>query len=259
MQEDDTSRELLFVRILEKVRRIAKEQGNWIREEQVKAEFAELALKDSQLQMVYDYLAKHKVRLGEPAEAGEKIADGEESEEESLTAEERNYLQNYLDEIARLPVYTDGELEAFTIGAMAGDVYARERLAESFLGDVADIAKLYAGQGVALEDLIGEGNVALAAGIDILGRVADPHEARGTLAKLIMDAMEELIEANAVSEKTDKKAEERVNLVADKARELAEILHRKVTADELAGETDLSLQEIEDAMRMSGYKIEDLL
>ena len=48
------------------------------------------------------------------------------------------------------------------MSVMAGDRAARQQLTESFLREVADIARLYAGQGVPLEDLIGEGNVALA-------------------------------------------------------------------------------------------------
>ena len=51
---------------------------------------------------------------------------------------------------------------------------------------------------------------------------------------------------------------DRVNKVAEKARELAEELHRKVTVEELAQETGISQKAIEDAMRMSGFAIEDL-
>ena len=43
-----------------------------------------------------------------------------------------------------------------------------------------------------------------------------------------------------------------------KARELAEELHRKVTPEELAEETGLSVRSIREAVRMSGNKIEDI-
>ena len=82
---------------------------------------------------------------------------------------------------------------------------------------------------------------------------------RGELGKKVMDAMEGIIRENVHNVKADKKVEEKVNLVADKARELAEELRRKVTPEELAQETDLSIKMIWDAMRMSGYKIEDLV
>ena len=73
-----------------------------------------------------------------------------------------------------------------------------------------------------------------------------------------MDAMEDYIQENTAQEKTDKKVADKVNQVADKARELAEELHRKVTVEELAQETKLTEKTILDAIRMSGYKIEDI-
>ena len=141
---------------------------------------------------------------------------------------------------------------------MAGEAEAQQKLVQGYLKDVVDIAKLYTGQGVFLEDLIGEGNVALAMGVGMLGSLEKPSEAQGMLAKLMMDAMEDYIQENAASAKTDRKVADKVNLVADKARELAEELHRKVTPEELARETGLSLKAIQDACRMSGFKIEDI-
>lgn len=241
------NKELLFAQTLEKVRKQAKEQGNCISEEQVREAFAELELGEGQLQMVFDYLVKHKIGIGAPVNI-----------DDYLTDEERDYLQDYLDEIAGLPAYTEGEITAFTISAMAGDASAVRKLIEAYLKDVVDIAKLYAGQGVFLEDLIGEGNVALSLGAGMLGSLEKPEEAQGMLAKLIMDAMEDTIQENAANEKRGQKAADKVNQVADKARELAEELHRKVTPQELAQETGLSMKAVQDAMRMSGYKIEDI-
>ena len=241
------NKELKFAQTLEEVRKLAKEQGNCVSEEQVKEAFAELDLSAEQLQMVFDYLLKHKVGIGMPVNLDDFLSD-----------EERNYLQDYLDEIAELPTYTEGQIEAYTIAAMAGENDAQQRIVEIYLKDVIDIAKLYAGQGVFLEDLIGEGNVALTIGAGMLGSLESPSEAAGMLAKMMMDAMEDYIQENADNEKQDHKMADKVNKVADKARELAEDLHRKVTVDELAQETGMSKKSIMDALRMSGYKIEDI-
>lgn len=241
------NQEVLFAQTLEKVRSLAKEQGNCVSEEQVQEAFAELKLSEEQMQLVYDYLVKHKVGIGQPV-----------NPDDYLTEEERDYLQDYLDEVAQLPAYTKGQIEAYTISAMAGDLDAQSRMIEIYLKDVAEIAKLYAGQGVYLEDLIGEGNVALAFGVGMLGSLERPDEAQGMLAKMIMDAMEEYIEENVENGKADQKVTDRVNKVADEARNLAEELGRKVTVQELAGETGLSEKRIREAMRMSGFKIEDL-
>ena len=120
------------------------------------------------------------------------------------------------------------------------------------------IAKLYAGQGVFLEDLIGEGNVALTIGVSMLGSQENAQEALGLLGKMIMDAMESYIRENTDAKKLDAKVADKVNLVADKARELSEELRRNVTVQELAEESGLSESAIRDAIRMSGFKIEGI-
>ncbi len=239
------NKEVLFAETLEKVRSLAKEQGNCVSEEQVKDAFEALDLNNEQLQMVFDYLVKHKVGINEPVNV-----------DDYLTDEERNYLQDYLDELAALPHVSDGEKEAITISAMAGDISAQNRLTEIYLPDVVEIAKIYTGQGVLLEDLIGEGNVALAMGTTMLGCLEKPAEAQGMLAKMIMDAMEDYIAENASNEKADLKVVQKVNKVMEAAKDLAEDFRRKVTVEELAAETKMSQNAIREAIKFSGNNIE---
>jgi len=106
--------------------------------------------------------------------------------------------------------------------------------------------------------LIGEGNVALSFGVGMLGSLEHAHEAEGMLGKLIMDAMEEYIQEHASNEQADQKVVDKVNKVSDKAKELAEILQRKVTVEELAQETGMSVKYIQEAVRMSGFQIESI-
>ena len=240
-------KEVMFAEALEQLRTMAREQGNCVSEGQVREKLAELELEEPQIQLVFDYLLKHKVGIGQPLDP-----------DEFLSEEERDYLQDYLDELAALPVYSQGEIEAISISAMAGEMEAQQHLIQIYLKDVTDIAKLYTGQGVFLEDLIGEGNVALSIGVGMLGSLEKPSEVPGMLAKMIMDAMEDFIRESTEAGITDRKVAEKVNKVADKARELAEELHRKVTPEELAEESGLSLKAILEACRMSGFKIEDI-
>lgn len=207
----------------------------------------EFQFDDEKYEMVYEYLRKHNIGIGEPVDA-----------EENLTAEERNYLQMYLEELSALDTVTDGQKEAFFLQAMAGENNAQESLIRIFLPQVVDVAKLYTGQGAYLEDLIGEGNVALTIGVRMLGAFQNAGEAEGALVKMIMDAMEEYIEENAEADKKEKRVADKVNKVADAAKELAEAYGRKVTAEELAQESRLSVKSIEEAVRLSGGKIEDL-
>ncbi|MCM1121288.1 MAG: hypothetical protein NC416_01755 [Eubacterium sp.] len=240
-------REVLFGKTLERVKKTAKEQGNCISKEQVEEAFAPLGLSAEQMEMVYGYLHQNKIGIGEPVDLDEYLVDVE-----------KDYLDTYLEELKALPAVSSGEREAVTLSAMAGDTGAQGRLVEIYLPEVVEIAKLYAGQGVYLEDLVGEGNVALALGVTMLGALEHAAEAQGMLGKMIMDAMEEYITENAEEAKKDKKIVEKVNKVADAARELAEDLHRKVTVEEVMEESGLGRKAIEDAVRMSGGKIEDL-
>ena len=241
------NKEILFTNTLEQVKNTAKEQGNCLSREQVEEAFAPLELGAKQMEMVYDYLHQSKIGIGNPVNPDEYLAD-----------EEKDYLDTYLEELRALPELSQGEREAVTLSAMAGDVDAQLKLTEAYLPDVIQIAKLYAGQGVYLEDLIGEGNVALSVGVTMLGALEHASEAQGMLGKMIMDAMEEYIAQNAEETKKDKRIADKVNKVADAARELSGELHRKVTVEEVMEESGLSRKAIEDAIRMSGGRIEDL-
>ena len=241
------NRELLFAKTLEEVRKKAKEQGNCISKEQVEDLFGPLVLSAEQLDMVYTYLHQRKIGIGEPMDP-----------EEYLAEEEKDYLDHYLEELKALPEMTDGEREAVTLSAMAGDADAKNMLTQLYLPEVVEIAKLYAGQGVYLEDLIGEGNLAVSVGVTMLGALDHASEAQGMLGKMIMDTMEERIMQNAEEVKKDKKILDKVNKVARAADELYEELRRKVSVEEVMQETGLSRRTIEDAVRMSGNKIESL-
>lgn len=240
-------REILFAKTLEAVRKTAKEQNNCISKQQVEEAFAPLSLDVGQMDMVYDYLHQRHIGIGEPV-----------NPDEYLDREEKDYLEAYLAQLKEIPVLSDGQLEAVTLSAMAGDGDAQTRLAQAYLPQVVEIAKLYAGQGVYLEDLIGEGNVAVAVGVTMLGALEHAAEAQGMLGSMIMNAMEEHIAENAEESKKDKKIADKVNKVADAARELAEELHRKVTVEEVVQESGLGRRAVEDALRMSGGRIEDI-
>ena len=69
---------------------------------------------------------------------------------------------------------------------------------------------------------------------------------------MIMDAMEDHIKQVSDLKESDEKILKKVNRVTDKARELSEVLGRKVTIDELVSESGLSRKSVEDAIRISG-------
>ena len=239
------NKELAFAKKIEEIRSLAKEQGNVLSEEQIEAMFSEIEITKEQLEPVYAYLKSKNIGIGEPADV-----------EESLSTEDRDYLIQYLESIQELPKLTDGEKRAYAMAAMTGDSEGKMQMINFFLPQVVDIAKLYSGQGVLLEDLIGEGNVALATGIEMLGCLEEPDEADGMLGKMIMDAMEDYIAENTEAKKADMQVVEKVNSISEQAKELAESLQRKITVEELAEETGIKEEDIREAIKLSGYKIE---
>jgi RNA polymerase primary sigma factor len=141
---------------------------------------------------------------------------------------------------------------------MAGERDAQQRLTEYSLRKVVDIARLYAGQEVFMEDLIGAGNEALLIAVTQLAPLEKPDEVDGYLGRRIMDAMEDLIAMNLDEKAAEKAVEERVNLVADRARELAQELGRKVSVQEVAAEYEMDPEDVREAVRLSGNAIGDI-
>lgn len=239
------NKELEFAKKLESIRKLAKAQGNMLSQEQVEESFAEIDITGAQLEPVFAYLKTKNIGIGEPVNL-----------EEVLTQEDKDYLAEYVESLKELPVLSDGEKRAYAMAAMTGDGVGKLNIINLFLPQVVDIAKLYSGQGVLLEDLIGEGNVALATGVEMLGCLEDPEEVDGMLGKMIMDAMEDYIAENTEAKKADMQVVDKVNHISEQAKELAESLHRKITVEELAQETGMDEEEIEEAIKFSGNKIE---
>ena len=241
------NKEKEFAEILKLVTRTARENKNTISKEQIDLAFSELDLDEKQLDMVYGYLKSHKIGVGEDADF-----------DEDLSQEEKNYLDDYIESLSSLNKLSDGELEAVQMSAIAGDKDAQSRLIENYLPLVVDVARMYSEQGVYIEDLIGEGNVALTKGVTMLEAVGEPKEVEAFLYKMMLDAMEKIIKENLSEDAGMQKVLTLVNEVADKAKELSDDLRRKVTVEELMEETGWEEDKIRSAIKFSGDKIEDI-
>ncbi len=241
------NKEKEFAEVLKHVTRTARENKNFITKEQVAEAFEELELDEVQLKMVYDYLTKRGIGVDEQPEI-----------EDNLTEEETNYLSDYIESMNAVNRLGDGALEAMQMSAIDGDKNAQARLIEHYLPLVVDVAGMYKEQAVFIEDLIGEGNLALTRGVTMLDAVGEPAEVEGFLYKLMLDAMERLIEDNLSEDAGMAKVLALVQEVADKAKELSKDLRRKVTVEELMEETGWDEEKIRNAIKFSGDNIEDL-
>ena len=234
-----------FARVLQQLKDTARLQENMLTSEQIQEAFDSLSLTEEQMGLIHEYLNKSNIGIDAPSDS-----------DANLTNEDTSYLNMYLEELKDLPEVTDGEKRAVMMSALAQDSSACSKLTEIFLPQVVEIAKLYAGPGALVEDLIGEGNVALSMGVTMLDCVESIDEIDGFLAKMIMDAMEEYISDDTDSHQAGEKVLDKVNLVNDKSKEMAEELLRKVTVEELAQEMQLDEEEIREAIRLSANHME---
>jgi RNA polymerase primary sigma factor len=244
---DDREKQVLFLKRLKETAGKAAENCNKITEEELKEAFADLELDEKQMTQVRDYLKSKGVGIGEPLPL-----------EEVISEEEMNHLKEYEEMIDSIEIPSDNVMDAIKLSAMAGERDAQQRLTEYSLRKVVDIARLYAGQEVFMEDLIGAGNEALLIAVTQLAPLEKPDEVDGYLGRRIMDAMEDLIAMNLDEKAAEKAVEERVNLVADRARELAQELGRKVSVQEVAAEYEMDPEDVREAVRLSGNAIGDI-
>ena len=244
---DERQKQVLFLKRLRDTADTAAKNGNMISEEELEEAFADLDLNEDQMTQVRDFLKTKGIGIGEALPI-----------EEVISEEEMNHLRDYEEMLDSIEIPSDSVLDALKLSAMAGERDAQKSLAEYSLKKVVDIARLYAGQGVYMEDLIGAGNEVLLIAVTQLAPLDKPDEVDGYLGRRIMDAMEDVIAANLDEKAAEKVVEERVNLVADRAREMAEELGRKVSVAELAAEYDMDPEDIREAVRLSGNAIGDI-
>ncbi|MDD3413892.1 MAG: sigma-70 domain-containing protein [Lachnospiraceae bacterium] len=241
--------EVLFKELLDQAVRKARCNHNYISEDEIKECFQTLQLSEDKISIIYDYLRNTGIKIG--------TFDAAEEDEE-LDEKDDSFLEMYLEELKLLPKHTEEESLQFVKEVLQGNSESKQHVINDYLSEVVDIAKLYAGQGVSIEDLIGEGNIGLMMGIELLPCIETPEEAAGHLGKMIMDAMDAAISSENEDIEFDRKILEKIERISAKAQELSEDLRREVTAEELAKEMDIEETEILEAMEITGNAIEGI-
>lgn len=196
-----------------------------------------------------------------------------EEEEKELTDEEllgstsakvNDPVRMYLKEIGVVPLLTNEEEKELALAVEAGDVEAKQRLAEANLRLVVSIAKRYVGRGMQFLDLIQEGNMGLMKAVDkfdyskgfkfstyatwwirqaITRAIADqartiriPVHMVETINKLVREQRNLLQELG--KEPTPEQIAERMDMTPDKVREILKIAQEPVSLETPIGEED---------------------
>jgi len=238
-------KEKAFALALQNLITLAASQGNVVSEEQIKEHFIDMELTEQQLSMIREYLKEHKIGVNQAVNL-----------DDYLTEDDVHYLDMYLEELQELEAWSEEQKKEVTESAMKGNEESKMQLMEAYLPQVVEIAKLYAGQGVLLEDLIGEGNVALTLAMKMMEIAEDAAEAEGMIVKMIMDAMEQHISEMLDVTDADRKVLEKINKIAELSKTLAEDLGRKVTIAELVKESAYAEDEILEAIEVTARNMD---
>lgn len=235
-----------FLKKLNDLVTVVRENGNQITASEVKTYFSGMDLNEEQIELVFDYLLAQKVVV-----KGYIKMDMPVSEETQLvlTADEEAYLKEYQEDLKAFKPVTEQEREELFVKMIKGDSHAKNRVVEMYLQDVIEIAKDMYHPEIFLGDLIQEGNVGLILGVEM---VTDIETADQTITEQIRQSMQMLIEEHTELSSRDKKMVEKVAMLDESIKTLTEELGRKVTINELAVYMGMTEDEIEDILKLTG-------
>lgn len=175
---------------LEEAVAFARTHKNVIAEQNFKNIFGTCVDDEARKELIVAYLKEKHILVKSAAE--EAMEQGE-SFELDLDEEDRGAIDFYYEELANLPHLTEREKERITKKALEGDEEAKKKLVDLYLPDVVELSKLYADHGIPMEDLIGEGNIALMLAVQMLECVEAVEEVEGHIGKIIIEALEKLV------------------------------------------------------------------
>ena len=244
-----------FQEKLAEICKLGEENGKALKPEQIKECFGDMDLDKSQLIKILQYLKIQGISI-EGAEDLQKPADPETPETEEtqkkvpLTAEEEEYLREYLENLEEQKKVLRSTEELFGL-LNQGDALVAAELSQKYLPRAAQMAAELNCEEIFLADLIQEANVSLLMALDEENDHKDEKWLLGRIRAGILRAIEE---------QTQKKFEDdylvaKVEKLEAAVRELTEDDEdekSKFSVEELAIILDMDVEEIRDVLRLTG-------
>ncbi|MGF1693610.1 RNA polymerase sigma factor RpoS [Photobacterium kagoshimensis] len=188
--------------------------------------------------------------VAEKAAAVETEADDAEISRYGTTQKALDATQLYLGEIGFSPLLTAEEEVLYARRALRGDEVARKRMIESNLRLVVKISRRYSNRGLALLDLVEEGNLGLIRAVEKF----DPERGfrfstyatwwiRQTIERAIMNQTRTIrLPIHVVKE---------LNVYLRTARELAQKLDHEPTAEDIALKLEKPVDDVNRMLRLN--------
>ena len=238
---------IIFREMLSEIKKAANETGDVITQDKIKEILSGIPLEEEHFKLIYNYLSEKNIRVVDSLE-----------ELEEQPQEDGGSLALYLDELMSLEREVTEDERELMLQAMEQEAGAKERLIESYLPLICEMASGYEGDDVLAEDLIQEGNLGLLMAIESLGQLKNesPAACRAHIINSINEAMEQMIDSSRKTKKMDEGIVSRVSHLDEAIRNLERDLEHKVSAEELSAYLEMPLEEIRDVLRMAGDQIE---
>lgn len=170
----------------------------------------------------------------------------EAAEREELM-EQTIYYQMYQNELEKILPCSEEEQMQLVLRLLQGDVQAKKRLVEGNLGRVISIAEEYADKGVRIEDLVAEGNLALALAVE--------EYQEGDFIIFAEQAVRSAIEAALTEEdrydETGANLAAMVNVMNEVSTRLAKEYGREATVKEIAEKMKMEEDQIRELMKIA--------
>ena len=180
----------------------------------------------------------------------ETLSEPEEKDLYDASAKSLDATQLYLGEIGFSPLLTAEEEVLYARRALKGDEAARKRMIESNLRLVVKISRRYSNRGLALLDLIEEGNLGLIRAVEKF----DPE--RGfrfsTYATWwILQTIERALMNQTRTIRLPIHVVKELNIYLRTARELSQKLDHEPTAEEIAQKLDKPVSDVSKMLRLN--------
>lgn len=228
---------------------LAKEKDYCLSTQDVQDFMKDISLTEEQMNLVYEYLVANKVTIkGYISEAPK--------EEIPYTQEELDFLKVYQEDLKAFRDLGDARMTELYTKVEDGDEDAKTKVTEQMLKKVLDLAKEYHGQGLPLEDLVQEGNIGLMLALETLGLREKGVSPEKYICGEVRHAMELALEEYKAERSSGDEIVDKINRLSDSIVQLTEDLERQITVEELSAFLDMSVEEIEDILKLAGDDIE---
>ncbi len=183
-----------------------------------------------------------------------RVRKRETSHSLGASGADRDILDQYLHEVSRTPLLTQPQEIAVARRVRAGDELAMQELVQRNLRFVISVAKKYQNRGMALIDLIGEGNV----GLMTAARKFDPEQGVKFISYAVWWIRQSILAALARHGRTVRVP---LNRTADLSRiiraseSLRQDLGREATPEELSKATGLAVDVVQSLASLNTAEV----